>query len=237
MKLIGAISLAVLASLAGLVLFGVFSANAEETTLRLYLCRKAVPLGSGVYEDNHCRTLGGTTEYYREAEGTTPQPVTSKALKEFELETKSVLIKCSTESSASTAWNPEKGNGEGKTTVTFEGCAVAKPAACAIPGKKIVTKELRGVMEGNAKFGNGVKFTPVTGTTVAVISLGEECALGKEAVLSGTVFGVAKNEESALEFTNESSSLILFKEAGKLRSNSLVQGEVSGVKHNDVEAP
>lgn len=236
MKLIAVISIAVLTSLAGLALLGAFSANAEETTLRIYLCRKAVPTGSGVYEDDHCRTLGGTTEYYREAEGITPQTATSKASKEFELEFQAVLIKCTTESSVSTAWNPAKASGEGKTTVTFGGCAVAKSAAC-LPSKKIVTKELSGKMEANAKLGNGVKFIPVSGTTVAVIQLGEECALGEEVILKGTVFGVAKNEESALEFTNESTGLTVGVNTAKLRGSSIVQGEVAGVKHFDVEAP
>jgi hypothetical protein len=190
-----------------------------------WICRQANPLGSGVYDTNSCLTRPlALMEWYRQETSSTPINVKSVNTTEFELETsiggESTLINCTTESGTGSAWNPnpiETKAGEGKTTMTLEGCTVSKPSGCAIPGKKIVTNELHEVLEEDKTLGPGSKFTPASGEIIAEITL-EKCSKGelnKKYTVKGSAFGIAN--EHLVEFTNASSSLTFGGSEAKLR--------------------
>jgi hypothetical protein len=224
MRAAKAIGVIAAVGLAITAIFGGLSARAEGPTLHISAC---LPRANGAYEDPNCIYITGVFGYERLGFTSTPQTVKSKVAKSFELEVeaKGIVIVCTGETSSGSASNPEPfktTSGEGKATVTFTGCTVTKPSSCKIPGGKIVTKELRGVLEEKEKLGAGVKITPVSGTTLATVVFESElCPLPEEALLKGSAFGIAKNGESALEFTNESSSLTLGVSPAKLRGKSI----------------
>jgi hypothetical protein len=233
-RLIKATGLAVPVMLAIMAFLGVFSASAEETVLHNYACLKRT---NGIYEDPHCRFVTGTFVYERVGMSSTPEKVKSVNTSEFELETTSTLIKCPTETSTGTASNPEPyntTNGEGKATITFEGCAVSKPTGCLIPGKKVVTNELHAVLGENKTLGPGVKLTPVSGEVFVEVTF-EKCLnaeFNKKYAVKGSDFGKANNEESLLEFTNASSSLTFGGSEAMLRG----KGKQSDLEGNSLLA-
>lgn len=204
------------------------TASAVEPALHVYVCR----FEPGLWDDRNCSTKVNVLLLYHETSmGSGGEKVKSKNANTFELETKTALIKCTTAAGSGTALNPEpfkSTNGEGKGTITFEGCVVSKPTACTIPGKKVVAKELRAVVEKSEKLGPGAKFTPASGEVLAEISLSAECALGEKVLLKGSAFGIAKNAESALEFTNETGALTLGGSEAKLRGKVTLEEEAKG---------
>lgn len=228
MRFLKALIPASLGVLVGAMSLGVFSASAVETVLHDYVCTVANPVGSGTHDDNRCRTLGGTTNYYWRSVGSTPEKVKFSGLKAFEVETTvggvSSLITCTTELGTGTVSNPEPKettNGKGTATLTLEGCSVSAPTGCAIPGKKFTTNELNTVLEANKTLGWGVKFSAASEVLGEVTF--EKCSKGelnKKYAIKGTAFGIANNKESSLEFTNASSALTFGGSAATLRGIS-----------------
>lgn len=206
------IGVAVIASLAAMAIFGVFSARAEEGILHYYICAKRP---NGIYNEGTCLVIGLPQEWERLGLSSTPSEVKSTGKSEFTFDVTvggtPTHIGCTTETGVGTASNPEPfktQNGTGKTKMTFEGCAVSKPAGCALTGKKFVTSELKMALEESKTFGPGVKLSPVSGETFAELNLGAECPVGEKIVMKGSDFGLAKNIH-LVEFTETSSSLVV----------------------------
>lgn len=199
---------------------GISSVGAVEPAVHFFRCEMKA---GGMYQFG-CFRLGPPLKWEKSDIVPTLAVSTKTAgLSAFELEAtvagQSVLITCTTESGTGTVENPEpfkSTNGEGEATLTFEGCTVVKLPACTIPGKKIVTSKLHQAAEESKTLGVGIKFTPVSGTTFAKITLSEECALAEEIVVQGSDFGKV-GEEGELEFTNASSSLTVGTKEAKLR--------------------
>lgn len=206
------IGVAIIASLAALAVLGVFSARAEETAVHYYECLKRA---NGIYNEGTCLVMGLPQEWEKLGLTSTPEEVKSTGKSEFTIDVTLMgtptHIGCATETGVGTASNPEPfktKSGVGKTKMTFEGCAVSKPAGCALTGKKFVTTELNMTLEESKTFGVGVKLSPVTGETFVELNLGKECSVGEKVVIKGSTFGNAKGEHS-VEFTEASSSLVV----------------------------
>jgi len=203
---------AVIASLAAMAIFGVFSARAEEGVVHYFDCMKRP---NGIYNEGSCLVIGLPQEWERLGLSSTPSEVKSTGKSEFTFDVTiagtATHIGCTTEAGVGTASNPEPfktTSGTGKTKMTFEGCSVSKPAGCALSGKKFVTNELTTALEESKTFGIGVKLSPTSGETFAELNLGAECPVGEKVVIKGSDFGLAKKVH-LVEFTETSSSLVV----------------------------
>lgn len=178
------------------------------------VCRK-VAVGTGPYDDPKCLIAkGGIMAYATQIVPSSPEKFKVSTTTGIELEWASFLlgtflIDCEAQSATGEAWNPEPyatSNGKGEVTLTMENCSVLKPStACVVTGGEYST-QLLDMALGEA-FGPGATLAP-SEEIFAEVTL-EECAWSGTYVIKGSTFGIADNENSLLEFTNETSSLTL----------------------------